>query len=470
MAMPTAESLLPADPAESGSAADSTVTPETQSLPLAEAIRAAQHWQRLGEFEQAQEIYRAILEEIPDEPNALHYLGILRHQQGDHAAAIELIRQAIVRIPEDAGPWVNLGNIMLTAERFDEAIDAYRQAAELAPENVLVYNNLGLLQFRRHNPESAEAAFLHALKLAPDADFVLNNFGRMLHDQGRYEEATGYSLKALKLTPDNSKARRLLSISYALLGDLGSAQQVLRDWLSVEPESAEAAHLLAGAGGIPTPARASDAYVAEEFDAFAGSFDAKLESLGYKAPELVGDALTAVLEGGLPVDAILDAGCGTGLCSLRLRSLARQLHGVDLSSGMLEKARLRGGYDGLTCAELTSFMMAHPGHWNAIVSADTLCYFGDLMPAMHAACSALRPQGILVFSVEAGDLPEPGYSLQYNGRYVHARDYVEKCVRSAGMEILTLDERILRIEVRRPVRGWIVVARRTSTEAGGNSV
>lgn len=447
-------------------AQDSVAATEPHSLSLADAIRAAQHLQRHGEWDEAQAIYQRILEAIPDEPNALHYLGILRHQQDNHVAAIDLIRRAITQIPEDAGPWVNLGNVLLTAERFDEAIDAYRHAAELAPSNVLVYNNLGLLQSRRHNPELAEAAYVHALRLAPAADYVLNNFGRMLHDQGRYEEATAYGLKAVAISPNDPKARRLLSISYSLLGDFESAQQVLRDWLVAEPDSAEAAHLLAAAGGLPTPTRASDAYVAEEFNTFATSFDAKLEILGYKAPELVANALTTALGPGQIADAILDAGCGTGLCSVLLRPLAKRLEGVDLSSGMLEKAQQRGGYDQLTCAELAAFMSAHPARWNAIVSADTLCYFGDLAPAMVAACSALLPQGLLVFSVEATQLSETGYSLQYNGRYVHTRQYVADCVQAAGMQLLALEAQTLRVEVMRPVRGWIVVARRNSTLPG----
>ena len=443
---------------------------EPQSLSLADAIRAAQHLQRHAQWDEAQAIYQRILEAIPDEPNALHYLGILRHQQGNDVAAIELIRRAITQIPEDAGPWLNLGNVLLTAERFDEAIDAYRHAADLAPSNVLIYNNLGLLQSRRHNPELAEAAYLQALRLAPGADYVLNNFGRMLHNQGRYEEATAYGLKAVAISPNDPKARRLLSISYSLLGDFESARQVLRDWLAAEPLSAEAAHLLAGAGGLPTPARASDAYVAEEFNTFATSFDAKLEILGYKAPELVANALTAALGPGQVADSVLDAGCGTGLCSVLLRPMARRLDGVDLSSGMLEKAQQRGGYDQLTCAELAAFMTAHPARWNAIVSADTLCYFGDLAPAMVAAYSALLPQGLLVFSVEAiewsEELSEAGYSLQYNGRYVHTRRYVSDCVLAAGMQLLALEAQTLRIEVMRPVRGWIVVACRNSAQPG----
>src|SRR6187402_3356853 len=39
---------------------------------------------------------------------------------------------------------------------------------------------------------------------------------------------------------------------------------------------------------------------------------------------------------------VLEVGCGTGLVMLRIREFARTLKGVDLSPGMLEKAKARG--------------------------------------------------------------------------------------------------------------------------------
>ena len=44
---------------------------------------------------------------------------------------------------------------------------------------------------------------------------------------------------------------------------------------------------------------------------------------------------------------ILDAGCGTGLCAPLLKPYARVLAGIDLSGGMLVRARARGIYDEL---------------------------------------------------------------------------------------------------------------------------
>ena len=48
-----------------------------------------------------------------------------------------------------------------------------------------------------------------------------------------------------------------------------------------------------------------------------------------------------------------------------------------------------------------------------MVSADTLVYFGDLLEFCEAAASALRPSGLLVFTLEhavGGDISTTGWN------------------------------------------------------------
>jgi predicted TPR repeat methyltransferase len=439
--------------------------PGTQiEVRVEDAVLAAQELQRSGKLAEAESIYHAIREVFPDEPNTLHFLGILRHQQGRNDEALALIRRAADGLPGDSGPWVNLGNVLLEAQRFDDAVDAYKQASEISPDNILMYNNLGLLHSRRNFFDLAEAAYKHALTIAPNAEYVLHNYARLMQRQGRYEEAVAYGVKTLATNPNDPKARRVLCMSHALLGDMQAARDVVREWLAIDPDNPQAAHLLAAVGGSAAPARASDAYVAAEFDSFSKSFDAKLELLGYRAPELVADALTRAIAPATTAGDILDAGCGTGLCAPRLRPLAGRLDGVDLSEGMLDKARARGGYDSLTQAELTGYIAQHTAHWDAIVSADTLCYFGELAPVFSAVHAALRAGGWLVFSVEAtesSNADDSGYHLNYHGRYAHTRSFVEACLRGAGLTPVSVESAVLRMEVLRPVQGLVVVARRT---------
>jgi predicted TPR repeat methyltransferase len=158
---------------------------------------------------------------------------------------------------------------------------------------------------------------------------------------------------------------------------------------------------------------------------------------------------------------IHDLGCGTGLCGPLVRDWARDLSGCDLSAGMLERAERRNVYDSLQHAELVAHLLANPVRFDALICADTLCYFGDLGPALEAAAQALRPQGHLVFTVEA--LPESEgapYELQPHGRYAHQRAYVSAMLAQAGLKEGVLRAEALRLEAGKPVNDWLVAASR----------
>jgi predicted TPR repeat methyltransferase len=114
-------------------------------------------------------------------------------------------------------------------------------------------------------------------------------------------------------------------------------------------------------------------------------------------------------------------------------------------------------------AELVAYLDQHPGNFHVIVSADTLCYFGQLEGAMRAAHRALRPDGLLVFTVEAQDEADaggPGHRLQPHGRYCHGRAYVLDCLAGAGLDRAAAQPVLLRNESGKAVHGWLVTARR----------
>ena len=75
--------------------------------------------------------------------------------------------------------------------------------------------------------------------------------------------------------------------------------------------------------------------------------------------------------------------------------------------------------------------------FDLIISADTLVYFGALEAVFDAAYRALRPDGLLIFTVEeAGDdQPETGYRINPHGRYSHSRAYVESALTAAGFAV-----------------------------------
>lgn len=420
-----------------------------------------------GRLADARNLYQRILQTAPRHAGAVNALGMLRHQQGDSAQAVALIEQAVALAPGDAGFLNNLGNVHLECDRVDEAVACYRRAIALAPDWPMALNNLGHALKLSGALEEARACLLKAIRLDPSFVRAYTNLGLVLSAANQLEAAAESYRRALDLDPRLADVRVLLGRAYHKLGRDDDAAEVYRRWLELDPSNPVAAHMAAATSGREVPVRAGDAYVEKTFDDFAASFDTMLTGrLAYRAPQLCAEQVAR--RAGEPAAAleVLDAGCGTGLCGPLLRPWARRLHGVDLSRGMLDRAHLTGAYDALYKAELTQFLRQSPGQWDLLVSADTLCYFGDLADLFAAASASLKPQAVFVFTVEALPDADPrDFALAPHGRYAHHERYLRRLLPEHGLEPLSADAATLRLEGGQPVGGWVVAARRGSPRA-----
>ncbi|MES2355109.1 MAG: tetratricopeptide repeat protein [Pseudomonadota bacterium] len=436
--------------------------PSTE-MDLEDALLLAIGIHRSGELTDAEKLYCRILEVAPEQPDALHFLGVLFHQQGKSEAALELIRKSIAIESLAPNRHNNLGNVLVEMGRLAEATDAYRNSIDLWPDHADAHNNLGTVLKAQRQFDEAAAAYNKALELDPAHVNATSNMGNLLFVQGKTKEAVAYYCKAITLMPNHPEAKRLLGLAYYTIGEIDAAADIYRKWLAEEPNSPVAKHMLAACSGNDIPLRASDAYIEHTFDKFADSFDAKLERLAYRAPQLIAEALVHVV--GAPDKRLvaLDAGCGTGLCGPLIEPYVRRLVGVDLSAQMLVKARNRNIYDALVKDELVTYLSACENAYDLIVSADTLIYFGPLENVLHAASGALKSKGLLIFTTEivTGEaVSEEAYCLNPHGRFSHGRAYLDRVLVAAGFSVLTMESVVLRTEGGKPVNGLVITSRK----------
>lgn len=264
--------------------------------------------------------------------------------------------------------------------------------------------------------------------------------------------------QAVELAPRWSLGRMRLAAFLEETGERSEAAAVLRAVLAEDAADPYGASLrLAALGEAPVPVAPPPAFVAGLFDQYAAGFDAALVGrLRYGVPAELLAAIRTVAGERRRFARALDLGCGTGLMGERLRPLVGRLEGIDLSPGMLDKARAKRLYDRLAAGDI---LEADGGPFDLVTAADVLTYLGDLEPVFAHVAALLAPGALFAFSVEAED--EAGtYALRPSLRYAHAPKLLAEIARRHGFETVLERRLVLREDRGEPVPGAILVLRR----------
>lgn len=430
---------------------------------LVEALRTGVELHRQGHLDQALAVYSDILDLAPEQPDALHFLGLLEFQRGEPERGLEHVERALRVAPENSGMWSNFGNLLMEAGRREQAVEAYRTAVKLAPEFPDGYCNLGVVLRALGRKEEAIAAFTRAVALDEHHFGALHNLGNLHLSMDDPEAAAACYWKVVLSPRADASVKSTTAGSLIKLlikaGSMNEARRLLDEWLGWDPKDPIAAHLQAaiGAGADAAPVRASDGYIRSVFDEFAQTFDVVLKELEYRAPSLVARWVAERLGPEPGRLAILDAGCGTGLSGDLLKPHASRLVGLDISAGMLRQAAAKGFYDELVEAEMSGYLAAAPERYDLIACVDAIIYFGDLADVLAGFRAALHPGAWACFTVEKG--LGSGYRLQVNGRYRHAPQYLRRVLAESGFEEVEVKDVMLRLEGGQPVQGLLVAAR-----------
>lgn len=198
-----------------------------------------------GKLEDAETVYRSILDMAPDHADALNLLGTVRAQAGAPEEGLEWIRRGVELSPEQPIFLNNEGLTLLQLDRPQEARGVLEQAVRFGATYPEAWLNLGNALLRLSRREEAELAYKKALKLDPKDAQTNHGFGCMLLDDGDLEGALPYFRKALATSPDHAEAGINLGVVLYRTGALDEAETVFRQVLAQHPEEARASHNLA---------------------------------------------------------------------------------------------------------------------------------------------------------------------------------------------------------------------------------
>jgi tetratricopeptide (TPR) repeat protein len=191
-----------------------------------------------GRLDEAEPIYRRMLEADPNDPRALHLLGVLSSQRGDREQAVRLISRAIELNPGEAAYHSNLGLVFLEQGRPEPAAIACRRSIELNPRDAEAHFILANALREIGRADEASLMYRRALELNPSHTGAMRNFGRLLSQSGRKDEALAQFRTLLSVRPDWPEAQADYAEIFRGMGRFDEALAAYDRALAIKPDLA----------------------------------------------------------------------------------------------------------------------------------------------------------------------------------------------------------------------------------------
>src|SRR5262249_47248026 len=149
----------------------------------------------------AARIYRAIVEDIPDQPDALYMLGAIAHRMGRHELALQLFDETVRAAPSFAPAWSNRALMLRVLKRSEEALQSARRAIATDPKLADGWDITGLLLRERREYAASLEHHARAVALNDSNPHFQNNYAIALVTMGRIEDAWRAAWRAAELDP-----------------------------------------------------------------------------------------------------------------------------------------------------------------------------------------------------------------------------------------------------------------------------
>jgi tetratricopeptide (TPR) repeat protein len=167
----------------------------------------------------------------------------LRHLQADNLQQAESIYRQILELNSDCvQAYYNLGTMLVIQEKLDEAIACLQKAVEIKPNFTEAYQNLGYGFQKQGNFSDAIFCYLKVLEFNPDWSETHYQLGICFAEQDKLDEAIACFQKATEIQPNYTQA--YCSCGDALLqqGKLEEAIACFKKTIQLNPKFAQAYH------------------------------------------------------------------------------------------------------------------------------------------------------------------------------------------------------------------------------------
>ena len=233
-------------------------------LTIKQALQQGVTAHKEGKIQEAERLYRAILQTLPTHPDANHNLGVLAVSVNRTEEALPLFKTALEANPKIEKFWFSYIDALIKEKQFDNA----KKVIQLAEKHDMARENLIALRARLApipQTENAKTAipshqqlssllehykkgqFGDAEKLAislthefPKHQFGWKVLGALLDQTGRKSAALNANQKAVELSPQDAEAHYNLGVTFKELDRLKEAEASYRQAIALKPDYAEA--------------------------------------------------------------------------------------------------------------------------------------------------------------------------------------------------------------------------------------
>ncbi|MCG2722439.1 MAG: tetratricopeptide repeat protein [Thermodesulfovibrionales bacterium] len=182
------------------------------STKTTQIIELAMKYQQAGHLQEAEDIYRKILQEQPNNFQLYSNMGFILQTKGRIDEAITYYLKALERNPHDAIVYYNIGNAFHEKGEIKSAITNYQRSIQLNPLPK-AYNNLGSAFVQMGQFDEAITSFQKAVQSNPHYVHAYYNLGTALREQSKPDEAIAAYDEAIRIDPNNMAAHLARCIS-----------------------------------------------------------------------------------------------------------------------------------------------------------------------------------------------------------------------------------------------------------------
>lgn len=185
------------------------------------------------EFDKVFDCLKMILEQEPNNEEALYKICFWTDFTGRNEESIRLHNNIINEFPYNEIAWFNLAAAFQGLKLYEKAIDAYQYAIAIDEKFDYAYRNMGDAYLRLRKYKDAIEALEKVLELSRPEDVVYEAIGHCFQRLGNYAQARHNYKKAVHLNPDDSKLHYKIATTYMLEKQWQSAVKQLENAMRI---------------------------------------------------------------------------------------------------------------------------------------------------------------------------------------------------------------------------------------------